>query len=112
MGDIKKTWDESNLRLALLDGDASDEATMKRIAIYDAQCDLMMFLAKAARSEGKTEVADDLDSIANDCWAKVTEAAQDLENAPRKKLLADFAASEPEVFDLMVAKLRDDSSSE
>ena len=110
MSDIKKVWDDSNLRLAILDGDASDEATMKRIAIYDAQCDLMMFAAKTARAEGKTQIADDLDSIANECWGRVTELAHDLENAPRKKLLRDFAEEHPDLLDMMVAQLTDSSS--
>src|SRR5262245_26765791 len=102
---IIKTWHDSNRRLATLDGDSSDEATMKRIAIFDAQCDMAMFLAKAARAEGKTEVANDFDSIANERWGRVIEAAHDLENAPRNKMLRDFASEHPELLDNMVATL-------
>lgn len=102
---IIKTWDDSNRRLATLDGDNSEEAIMKRIAIYDAQCDMAMFLAKAARAEGKTEVANDFDSIANERWGKVIKAAHDLETAPQNKLLRDFASEHPELIDLMVAQM-------
>jgi len=65
----------------------------------------MMLLAKGAGAEGKTEVAEVFDSIANECWGKVNEAAYDLENAPRNKMLRDFAGEHPDVFDLMVAQL-------
>src|SRR5262249_2178472 len=97
---IVKTWDDSNRRLAGLDGNNSEEAIMQRIAIYDAQCDMVMFLAKAARAEGKTEVANDFDSIANERWGRVVALTDDLENAPRDQMLKNFQSEHPDVYAL------------
>src|SRR5262249_1240010 len=79
LGDsIKKSWDDSLLQLAYLDGDDSKEAKLRRIAIYDAQCDFMTGMAKVARDQGNTDAAHEFESIANSCWGQVIALASEL----------------------------------
>jgi hypothetical protein len=78
---LNRSYDHSLIELAHLEGDTSVEAALRRVAIYDGQTDFFQGLSEIAKSQGKTQTADTLKSLADECWGKCIEATADLDKS-------------------------------
>src|SRR5262245_53807879 len=75
---LNQAYHNSLVRLAEIENDTSLEAALQRVAIYDGQTDFFNGAAAIARDHGNTDAANELESIARECWGKCIEATSDL----------------------------------